>query len=108
MRGDSHAAQSRPWRGLGVDFGSNVERLHAAVTIKSPKRVEGMTGANWSQQAYIKASNTDAGDRFGYSLRIDDKTLAVGATRESSAATGVNGNDADDTAVNAGAVYVFR
>ena len=66
-------------------------------------------GVTWSQQAYIKASNTAAGDRFGYSLALSDDgdTLAVGAIGEDSAAVGVNGNQADDAADQAGAVYVF-
>ncbi len=64
----------------------------------------------WSQQAYLKASNTDAGDLFGYSLALsaDGDTLAVGAYAEDSAATGVDGDQADDTAANAGAVYLFE
>ena len=67
------------------------------------------SGTNWSQQAYIKASNTNAGDRFGYkiSLSSDGNTLAVGAQRESSNATGINGNEADNSAVAAGAAYVY-
>ncbi len=48
----------------------------------------------WTQQAYVKASNTDAGDDFSRSLALsgDGRTLAVGAPYESSAATGVNGS----------------
>ncbi|NKE69292.1 integrin [Nitrospiraceae bacterium HYJII51-Mn-bac16s-1-B09] len=67
------------------------------------------SGGNWSQQAYIKASNTDAGDGFGYSVALsaDGNTLAVGARYEASAATGINGNQADNSANNAGAVYLF-
>jgi len=63
----------------------------------------------WAQQAYVKASNTDAGDQFGWSLVLseDGSTLAVGATGEGSAARGVNANQADNTADLAGAVYVF-
>jgi len=59
---------------------------------------------------YFKASNTDAGDRFGRSLAMsaDGSTLAVGAPGESSSATGVNGNQADNSSANSGAVYVFR
>ncbi len=66
-------------------------------------------GATWSQQAYVKASNTAEGDRFGYSLALSDdgNTLAVGAIGEDSGATGVNGNQADNAAEQAGAVYVF-
>lgn len=64
----------------------------------------------WSQQAYIKASNTDSLDRFGttVSLSNDGSVLAVGAPYEDSSATGVNGIDGDNTVVNSGAVYVFR
>ena len=61
----------------------------------------------WLQQAYIKASNTDAGDAFGASVEISGDTIAVGATLEDSAATGIDGDQSDNTAVTAGAVYVF-
>jgi hypothetical protein len=65
------------------------------------------SGSTWTQQAYLKASNTDAGDLFGRSVSLSGDTLAVGAEGERSAATGVNGNQADDTAFEAGAAYVF-
>ena len=61
----------------------------------------------WSQQAYIKASNTDAGDSFGISVSLDGDTLAVGTTDEGSVATGVNGEQGDNLASDSGAVYVF-
>jgi hypothetical protein len=63
----------------------------------------------WTQQAYIKASNTGAGDRFGFrvALSADGATLAVSAQDEDSAATGVNGDGMDNSAVDAGAAYVF-
>jgi FG-GAP repeat len=67
------------------------------------------SGSTWSQQAYIKASNTEAGDYFGtvVSLSSDGSTLAVGANQEASSATGVGGDQTDDTAPGAGAVYMF-
>jgi hypothetical protein len=63
----------------------------------------------WSQQAYVKASNPTAGDRFGNALALsgDGSTLAVAAPLEDSAATGINGNQSNDLAVDAGAAYVF-
>jgi FG-GAP repeat protein len=72
----------------------------------------------WTQQAYVKASNTGEagtadsfgdGDQFGVSLTLSDdgNTLAVGAIAEDSAAPGINGNQADNSAPSAGAVYVF-
>ncbi len=69
-------------------------------------------GSAWSQQAYVKASNTGEktdGDQFGYSLALsgDGNTLATGAISERSAATGINGNQADKSADGAGAVYVY-
>jgi len=63
----------------------------------------------WTQQAYVKASNTGTEDRFGFqvALSADGATLAVSAQNEDSAATGVNGDDLDNSAVDAGAAYVF-
>ncbi|NOX75785.1 MAG: integrin [Gammaproteobacteria bacterium] len=67
------------------------------------------SGSTWSQQAYLKASNTGAGDRFGIamSLNSDGNTLAVGAFGEASNASGIDGSQADNTAGASGAVYVF-
>ncbi|WP_428261618.1 cadherin-like beta sandwich domain-containing protein [Haliangium sp.] len=65
-------------------------------------------GAGLAQAAYGKASNTDFGDQFGYSVALSGDTLAVGARGEDSDATGVNGNQGDNSFVFAGAVYVFR
>ena len=66
-------------------------------------------GDTWTQQAYIKASNSGGSDMFGLSLSLsrDGNTLAVAAPWEASAATGVNGNQNDDSIPQAGAVYVF-
>ncbi len=66
-------------------------------------------GSTWTQQAYVKASNTEASDWFGNAVALsgDGNTLAVGANGEGSSATGVNGNQADNSASGSGAVYVF-
>ena len=61
----------------------------------------------WSQQAYLKASNTEAGDNFGYAVAVDGDTVVVGAVGESSNATGVNGDQTNNSAPAAGAAYVF-
>ncbi len=65
------------------------------------------SGANWTQQAYLKASNTGLADRFGYSVAVSGDTAVVGAYFEDSAATGVNGNQANESAPDSGAAYVF-
>src|SRR6266581_9018446 len=59
--------------------------------------------------AYIKASNAKKDDQFGYTVALsaDGNTMAVGTTAEDSAAKGINGNQADHSAISAGAVYVF-
>lgn len=64
----------------------------------------------WTQDAYIKASNTDASDDFGTRVSIsgDGAVLAIGATGESSAATGIGGDETNNDAAEAGAVYVIR
>ena len=63
---------------------------------------------SWQQQAYLKASNTEPGDIFGtaVSLSADGDTLAIGAGFEDSTATGINGDQNDNSARDAGAVYV--
>lgn len=65
-------------------------------------------GSGWSQQAYIKPS-TIGGDSFGERVRLsgDSNTLAVSAVKEDSNAVGVNGDESDNSAENAGAVYIF-
>lgn len=66
-------------------------------------------GTVWTQQAYVKASNTDDFDQFGsfVALSGDGDTLAVGARFESSGATGIDGDQSDNSVFGAGAVYVF-
>lgn len=64
------------------------------------------SGAIWSQQAYLKASNGGGGDRFGVSVAVDGNTLVVGASSEDSSVAGVNGTP-DDLVEAAGAAYVF-
>jgi hypothetical protein len=67
------------------------------------------TGAAWAQQAILTASQPDPNDHFGVALTLsgDGNTLAVGAPEEDSSATVINGNEGDDLAFGAGAVFVF-
>jgi hypothetical protein len=66
-------------------------------------------GTAWTQQAYVKASNTDAGDSFGngIALSADGATMAIGAYQEDGGSSGVGGNELDNSVSNAGAVYLF-
>lgn len=65
------------------------------------------SGSTWLSQAYLKASNPDPDDRFGASVAIDGDTIVVGAEGEDSQATGIDGDQADNSAPSAGAAYVF-
>lgn len=65
------------------------------------------TDGSWSQQRYIKASNTDPGDRFGWAVDISAERLIVGAPFEDSAAESVDGNQLDNSVDDIGAAYVF-
>lgn len=65
---------------------------------------------SWTQQAYLKASNSAEDDRFGIALALSDDgtSLAVGADGEESAATVIHGDQANNDASAAGAVYLFE
>ena len=83
--------------------------------------------STWTQRAYVKGSNTEAGDEFGSAVALsgDGRLMAVGAHNEDSSARGVhppspngfgetsrasggpNGAQADNSADDSGAVYVF-
>lgn len=67
------------------------------------------TNTTWAQTSYLKASNTKAGMHFGWAVAVssDATTLAVGATRESSASSGIDGDQSSVAAPSSGAVYVF-
>ncbi|WP_445361818.1 histidine kinase [Microbulbifer sp. EKSA005] len=67
------------------------------------------TDNKWAQQAYLKASNSDASDAFGesVSLTADGRTLVVGAPKEGSSAKGIGGDQNNNSVENAGAAYVF-
>ena len=101
-------------RGLSKGEWANIRKQITAGHYRAHKR-ENDSGAKYSvtidsdiqQQAYIKASNTDGGDLFGWSVASSGNTVVIGADREDSNATGINGNQSDNSAISAGAVYVF-
>jgi hypothetical protein len=66
------------------------------------------TGTSWSQQAYLKASNTGFEDDFGLAVAVADDTIVVGARDEDSSATGIDGDQGDNASFAAGAAYVFE
>ena len=97
------AFQSSDATGIDGDQSDNSSRHSGAVYVFA------RSGATWAQQAYVKASNTDPEDQFGFavSLSADGNTLVAGAPGESSDAIGIDGDQTDNSEVNAGAAYVF-
>jgi len=109
-------------------FGSRVAVDDDTVVITAPQEDSSTTGVNstpneeasesgaayvfvrtnglWTQQAYLKPSNTSPGDAFGESVAIDQDTIVIGAFKEDSSTTGVNSMP-NEEALNAGAAYVF-
>ncbi|WP_246835873.1 FG-GAP repeat protein [Leptospira meyeri] len=69
------------------------------------------SGSTWSQQAYLKPSNGEASDQFGFPVAISGDTIVVGTYLEDSNQTTItNGPTAsgDNSATSAGAIYVFQ
>lgn len=64
------------------------------------------SGASWSQQAFLQASNAQAGDAFGYSIAISEDRLVVGADTEDGDASSTTASP-NEGATDSGAVYVF-
>lgn len=67
---------------------------------------------NWIQDAYLKSSNSETGDNFGFSLAISSTTIVVGARSEDSNQTIITNTDgaasSNNSSMNAGAAYVFK
>lgn len=64
-------------------------------------------GGSWIPIAYVKATNPDFMDRFGAAVAVDDLCIVVGAPQESSADTGLDGNQFDNSLTYAGAAYLL-
>jgi hypothetical protein len=117
--------------GGGDQFGTSVTVSGDLIAIGAPHEDTAATGLNgdqfnndltgsgavylfernglvYSQRAYIKASNPDEFDFFGLALGLSGNTLVIGAEGEDGGTTGVNGDQSDNSAFDAGAVYVRR
>ena len=95
------------WRESSDALGVNGNQINNAALQSGAAYVFKKTNNQWHQTAYVKASNTDAGDNFGFATAITENLLVVGATRESSGSVGVNGPQDNNDVLRSGAVYVF-
>ena len=98
-----------------VVVGASFEGGDATSTTASPNNAAYEAGAAyvfvrsagvWSQQAYLKASNAEANDRFGWSVAISGDSVVVGAIGESGSVISTAANP-DNNIANAGAAYVY-
>jgi hypothetical protein len=99
IAGDTVVVGARGESGDGSDPSNNGAPVAGAVYVFER---DGLGG--WSEQAYLKASNVEAGDLFGTAVAISGEVLVIGADRESSDGS----NPTDNSAVRAGAAYVFE
>lgn len=112
------------------DFGTSVAIHGDRIVVGAPFEQGGATGVNgdqsdqglyhagaayvfyrfgqtWGQEAYIKATNTEANDSFGFSVAIEDDLLVVGARYEHGGSAGINGDQSDNSVWRSGAAYVY-
>ncbi len=95
------------WREQSNATGVNGDQSDNSLDFAGAAYVFVRSGKTWSQEAYLKASNTDAADEFGSSVSVSGNTIVVGAPGEASLATGIDGNQSDNSAQHSGAAYVF-
>lgn len=74
--------------------------------------INDMKEKNWVQDAYLKASNADMNDLFGYVVAVSGDTIIASAWGEDSSQSYITNSDGDasseNSAINSGAVYVFK
>ncbi|HET9992205.1 MAG TPA: integrin, partial [Kofleriaceae bacterium] len=95
--------------GLALAIGSSL-------VIGAPNEANATGGAYVFDMAgafthHLTAANAAAGDKFGTAVAVASggaTTLAASAIAEDSSATGVDGDGANDDALDSGAAYVFR
>ncbi|MCY9870034.1 FG-GAP repeat protein [Vibrio barjaei] len=96
--------ESSNTRGINGNEADNSNPLSGAVYVFQRQ------GSTWRQNAYLKASNNDALDAFGFSLSLnfDGTLLLVGAPGEAGKSTGIDGDANDNSASYSGASYLFE
>ncbi len=93
----------------GASVGVNGDEQNNSATLAGATYIFAYSDNQWSQEVYLKASNSGDNDWFGGSVALNGPgdTLIVGADHEDSAAVGLDGNSADNTLTKSGAAYIF-
>jgi hypothetical protein len=90
-------------RSLGAHFQAETNLLRPVVDDRGARYP--LTIDPTVQQAYLKASNAAATDFFGRSVAVSGDTVVVSAILEDSNATGVNGDQTNNSAPGSGASF---
>jgi hypothetical protein len=95
--------------GVGADESSNAAENAGAVYVFQREDSGWGLEFSWPQTAYVKAPNTETVDVFGKDVALSSSggTLVVYASGEDSAATGVGGDQSDNSADSTGAIYFY-
>jgi hypothetical protein len=82
--------------------GSNADNVGAAY-------VFARSGTTWTQESYIKATNAEGADQFGFAIALssDGDKLVVTAPGESGGTVGISPFPDGDASSHAGAAYLF-
>jgi len=96
----------------GNGIGVNLNQADNSASGSGAAYIFTRTNGVWSQQAYLKASNSESGDHFGNSVAVSGGQLVVGANAEGSALTGVTTGSPNEAITGngasiSGAVYLF-
>ncbi len=102
----------QPSQGIALLEGQSTHTLRVVAADGSAARdyrlvVRRELASEFLQITFIKASTTGQNDRFGEALAMDGDTMVVGVPEEDSGATGVGGNELDNSVISSGAAFVF-
>lgn len=104
------------WIESSLATGINGDQIDASSLYSGAAYTFTRTGITWSQRSYIKAPNSNTQDRFGRALQLDGsgENLVIGAYRESSKASGINGDQTNPSSPQdpkasdaSGAAYIY-
>lgn len=105
------------WIESSLATGINGDQIDASSLYSGAAYTFTRTGITWSQRSYIKAPNSNTQDRFGRALQLDGsgENLVIGAYRESSKASGINGDQTNPSSPQdpkasdaSGAAYIYQ
>jgi hypothetical protein len=100
-------AVGAPWEASAAQTINGDESNNDHITTGAAYLYTRQTDGSWVQDTYLKASNAEAPDNFGWSVALFGALVAVGAPGEASTATGIDGDQQNNDAVGTGAVYLF-